>query len=154
MLRNLNYLIYCLLIIFIGCTQSALIKVDLENPDINKYLSSHFMGELGTLPVGFEIDKINFRIDTVYISGKVFDEQTKEPFPIHIWVGKFVTKKSYTGYVYIEPLKRLDLLKTEPDGNFYVKFKICKDDVLFADEIGYHPGIFKIYKYLVDGRIL
>ena len=145
MIYKLKALAYFLILFFLGCSQITTIKVDFKKPDIKKYLSSHFMGQLGTLPVGFEIYSVSLRVDTVFISGSVFDEQTKETFPINLWVGKFLNRKSTTGYEYIEPEKRKYLMKTETDGIFFVNFKIHKDDVLFGDEIGYHPGIFRIY---------
>ena len=154
MIYKLKFVIRIFLLVFIGCSQGALIKADLKNPDVKNYLSNHYMGELGSLPIDFKINSVSFKKETVYVSGCVFDKQTKEPFPINIWVGKFVFKKSITGYEYTELKKRKYLLKTKTDGMFYVKFKIHKDDVLFADEIGYYPGVFNIYKYLIDVKIL
>ena len=53
-----------------------------------------------------------------------------------------------------KPEKRKNLLKTDVDGKFFVGIKLHEDDVLFADEIGYHPGVFYIYQYLKDSKVL
>jgi hypothetical protein len=150
----LKFLISILLIAFVGCNHSALIKVDLKNPDIKNYLSNHIISDLDSLSVGFEIDSLNFIKDTVYVGGRVFDVQTEESFPINIWVAKFLKTEDFGCYAYLKPKKRINLQKTESNGIFYVKFKIHKGDVLLADEAGYQLGFFMIYQYLLDAKIL
>ncbi len=143
-----------MVILLLGCSSNKVLKVNLDDPKVQDYISGHFMGELGTLPVGCKINSVEVDGDSVSVCGIAFDKLTEETFPINIWIGFFVEETSWNGYKSLVPSNRKSLMKTKKDGIFCVKFEIQDNDVLFMDEIGYDPATFKIFKYLKDANAL
>ena len=160
-MKSISKIICIITLIFlIGCStkyhvkESVEIKEPVELPGFEKYISCFFMGEVGTLPTGCEIDDVELTEDSVLVCGRTFDMDTQEPFNTDIWVGSFVEKPSESGKKDLIPSKRKFLSTTDSTGTFCLKVKVKKNEVLLMDQIGYDPAVFELYHYLQDARLI
>jgi hypothetical protein len=142
------------IILLFKCSPEYHVNERVVKPEYKDYISCFFMGEVGTLPAGCEINTVEMTGDSVLVCGKVFDKDTEKTSKFDIWIGAFVEKTYDNGYTDFLPLKRKPLLTTDIDGIFCVKFEIHKNDVLCMDQIGYDPAIFEIYHYLQDFNLI
>ena len=148
MKKEYVFLFSFLTILILSSCSSKIIVYDVNDSAINDYLSSFYMGELGTLPLSCRIDSVKSIEDSVLISGYTYDEQTGEKFPSDIWLGNFIEKIYPNGYKTEWPQNRIKLGSTLDDGKFTIKFKLQKDDVIFFHQISYYPAVFKIYEFI------
>lgn len=154
-MKNIFAITIIISIIFLlRCSSKYHVNERVKKPEYNDYISCFFMGKVGTLPAGCEINNVELTGDSVLVCGKAFDKDTEKTFKFDIWVGAFVEKTNDNGYTDFLPLKRTPLLTTDIDGIFCVKFEIHKNEVLCVDQIGYDPAIFEIYHYLQDSNLM
>jgi len=160
-MKSISKIICIITLIFlIGCStkyhvkESVEIKEPVELPGFEKYISCFFMGEVGTLPTGCEIDDVEMTDDSVLVCGRAFDMDTQNPFNSDIWIGSFVEKSNESGKKDLIPSKRKFLSTTDSTGTFCLKVKVKKNEVLLMDQIGYDPAVFELYHYLQDARLI